>query len=45
MTSGALIWWDWYYSFQELRSVDPRHMWIREINYSEEEYFLQKLSE
>lgn len=45
MTSGTIVWWDWYYSFQELRSVDPRHLWIKEITYTEEEYFLQRLSE
>jgi len=44
MTSGKLIWWNWYYCYEELRNVDPRHMWIREINYSEEEYFLHRLA-
>ena len=28
-----------------LASVDPRHMWINTISYTEKEYFLKKMSD
>lgn len=45
MTSGKILWWGDYYCIEELRNVEPRHMWIKETTYTPEEYFLQRLSE
>ena len=45
MTSGKILWWGDYYCVEELRNVEPRHMWIKETTYTPEEYFLQRLSE
>ena len=44
MTSGRIVWFGYYYRFEELTNVEPRHMWIREVTYTEEEYFLERLS-
>ena len=44
MTSGRIVWFGYYYRFEELTNVEPRHMWIREVTYTEEEYFLERLA-
>lgn len=45
MTSGKIVWCNYYYREQSVINVEPRHMWLRETFYSEPEYFLKKLSE
>lgn len=45
MDSGSVVWFDWYWVDEYLASVDPRHMWFRVRTYTEQEYFLKKLSE
>ena len=44
MSSGSIVWFGYYWVEEYLASVDPRHLWIRSTLYSEEEYFLKKIS-
>ena len=45
MTSGKIVWYGYYYRKESVTNVEPRHMWIRETLYSEQEYFLIRMSE
>jgi hypothetical protein len=44
MNSGSIVWFGYYWVEEYLASVDPRHLWINTIAYTEREYFLKKLA-
>lgn len=45
MDSGVIVWFDYYWIEAYMASVEPRHMWLRTLLYTEREYFIKKLSD
>ena len=45
MESGKLVWFGWYYVYEQYMSVEPRHRFVLTKLYTEREWFLKKLSD
>ncbi len=42
MSSGKLVFLSYYYFEEYLRNADPRHYFVKRIEYSKREYFIKK---
>ena len=43
VTSGKLVWFNYYWHVKVYTNVEPKHKWVMETTYTQWEYFIKKL--